>query len=71
MLFTYGQLSRNTAKAVTNGKTKCFSFESKDELTKKLLTVLEKGDVVLFKASRGMKLEEVINKLYEEWNYNE
>lgn len=71
MLFTYGQLSKNTANAVTNGKTECFSFVSKDELTKKLLSVLEKDDVVLFKASRGMKLEEVINKLYEEWNYNE
>ena len=71
MLLTYGELSKNTACAVTNGKTECFSFVSKDELTKKLLSTLEKDDVVLFKASRGMKLEEVINNLYGEWNYNE
>ncbi len=71
MLLTYGELSKNTACAVTNGKTECFSFVSKDELTKKLLSVLKKDDVVLFKASRGMKLEEVINNLYGEWNYNE
>jgi UDP-N-acetylmuramoyl-tripeptide--D-alanyl-D-alanine ligase len=71
MLLTYGELSRNTAKAVTNGKTECLTFDSKEELTKKLLAVLEEGDVVLFKASRGMKLEEVINNLYGEWNYNE
>jgi len=71
MLFTYGELSKNTASAVTNPKTDCFSFDSKDELTEKLLETLEEGDVVLFKASRGMKLEEVINKLYGEWNYNE
>lgn len=71
MLLTYGEQSKFTADAVTNGVTECFSFVSKDELTKKLLSVLEKGDVVLFKASRGMKLEEVINNLYGEWNYNE
>ncbi|MCR4563056.1 MAG: UDP-N-acetylmuramoyl-tripeptide--D-alanyl-D-alanine ligase [Clostridiales bacterium] len=71
MLLTYGELSKNTASAVTNGKTECFSFETKDELTEKLLAVLKEGDVVLFKASRGMKLEEVINNLYGEWNYNE
>ena len=71
MLFTYGEQSKNTADAVKNGFTECFSFTDKDELTKKLISVLEKDDVVLFKASRGMKLEEVINNLYREWNYNE
>ena len=71
VLYTYGELSRNTAGAVKNGKTECRCFDDKDELAKRLLTLLEKGDVVLFKASRGMKLEEVINKLYGEWNYNE
>lgn len=71
MLLTYGEQSQFTAKAVTNGKTVCHSFSDKGELTKKLLETLEKDDVVLFKASRGMKLEEVINNLYGEWNYNE
>jgi UDP-N-acetylmuramoyl-tripeptide--D-alanyl-D-alanine ligase len=71
MLLTYGEQSQFTAKAVTNSFTECFSFLSKEELTNKLLSVLREGDVVLFKASRGMKLEEVINNLYGEWNYNE
>ena len=67
MLLTYGPLSKNTASAVTNGKTECYSFDEKDALTQKLLSVLEKGDVVLFKASRGMKLEEVIHSVYDRW----
>ncbi len=71
MLFTYGEMSKFTAKAASNGKTVCQSYTDKGVLTKKLLETLEEGDVVLFKASRGMKLEEVINNLYGEWNYNE
>jgi UDP-N-acetylmuramoyl-tripeptide--D-alanyl-D-alanine ligase len=71
MLLTYGEQSVFTAKAADGGKTVCKAFLSKDELASYLIKTLESGDVVLFKASRGMKLEEVINKLYGEWNYNE
>ena len=37
------------------------SFDDKTELVKALLETLKDGDAVLFKASRGMKLEDVIN----------
>lgn len=43
------------------------SFDDKNELAKTLLETLKDGDAVLFKASRGMKLEDVINSLYREW----
>ena len=43
------------------------SFDDKTELAKALLETLKDGDAVLFKASRGMKLEDVINSLYREW----
>ena len=43
------------------------SFDDKTELVKALLETLKDGDAVLFKASRGMKLEDVINSLYREW----
>lgn len=41
----------------------CHHFESKQEMTEALKNELHEGDVVLFKASRGMKLEEVADAL--------
>lgn len=40
-------------------------YDSKDELAEDLAGLLRAGDCVLFKASRGMKLEEVIAKVYD------
>ena len=39
-------------------------YDDKDALADDLADIVREGDVVLFKASRGMKLEEVIEKLY-------
>ena len=39
----------------------------KDELSNKLFELAHKGDAVIFKASRGMKLEDVINNVYNRW----
>ena len=41
----------------------CRWFESKSDMTTALKAELHEGDTVLFKASRGMKLEEVVNAL--------
>ena len=38
------------------------------ELADALYEILREGDVILFKASRGMALEDVINSLYERIN---
>ena len=40
-------------------------FDDKAQLAKTLVQDVKSGDCVLFKASRGMKLEEIIEKLYE------
>lgn len=53
-LFTYGKFSKTM-----NGK----HFQTKDELTKELHKLLCRGDVVLVKGSRGMKMEEVVERL--------
>lgn len=50
-----------------NGLLKAYLFDSKQSLTDKLFEIAEKGDAVLFKASRGMKLEEVISEIYKRW----
>lgn len=65
-VFTYGERSLQTAKGAEDGNIGCVkSFLDKEELSKELIGCLKEGDVVLFKASRGMKLEEVIFAVYE------
>lgn len=53
--------------AKSSGVANAFLFDDKEALTKKLAEITEKGDAVLFKASRGMKLEDVISKIYKRW----
>ena len=66
VLMTYGERSQATAEnAIECGVPTVRSFLDKDELANALYEILEEGDAVLFKASRGMALEDVINKLYE------
>lgn len=67
-LLTVGEMSNYiTQSALDNGMKNAFHFDSKVELTDKLLELLEAGDTVVFKASRGMKLEEVIHNVYDRW----
>jgi len=61
-LCTFGNEAKNVfigAKGLKNN----FYFETKEDLTNYLLNVLIKGDVIYFKGSRGMKLEEVVGKI--------
>lgn len=69
MLFTYGKESEFMAdSAKSAGLKSVFSFTDKAELINALANELGVGDTVLFKASRGMKLEEVFEYLYKQWN---
>ncbi len=65
-VFTYGERSLQTAKGAADGKILCVkSFDDKKKLSDALVSYLNEGDAVLFKASRGMKLEDVIYSVYE------
>ncbi|MBR5773110.1 MAG: UDP-N-acetylmuramoyl-tripeptide--D-alanyl-D-alanine ligase [Clostridia bacterium] len=65
ILFTYGERAKLCAAAAKErGVKDTRVFLDKAELTSELFAALEKGDCVLFKASRGMKLEEVIEGIY-------
>lgn len=66
-LFTYGEESKYIAENAQNGKINVRAFTDKNELFNELKNTLQPDDAVLFKASRGMKLEEIIEMLYEEW----
>lgn len=69
MLYTYGDESKYMAdSAKKSGLQSVFAFTDKTELTNTLLSEIKTGDTLLFKASRGMKLEEIIEKIYEQWD---
>ncbi|MGG0789544.1 UDP-N-acetylmuramoyl-tripeptide--D-alanyl-D-alanine ligase [Peribacillus simplex] len=64
-IFTFGPLAEFIAK----GASKSFSseqvrpFQDKQELIKELKSTTQANDIILVKASRGMKLEEVVQAL--------
>lgn len=65
-VFTYGERSLETAKGARDGGiADVRSFDDKQKLSAELIGYLKQGDAVLFKASRGMKLEDVIYSVYE------
>lgn len=66
ILLCYGNDSEYICeKAYELGFEHAKFFSDKQELINYLKNLIIKGDLLLFKASRGMKLEEVIEKLYE------
>lgn len=68
-VFTYGERALETAKGAKEGGVELVrSFSDKQELSKELSAFLREGDAVLFKASRGMKLEDVIYSVYDSLN---
>lgn len=69
LLMTYGPLSKFAAdEARAHGMVRVFDFDSKEELVSKLKAMIRENDVVAFKGSRGMELEQVIESLYESLN---
>lgn len=69
VLMTYGKNSLATAdNALKCGVPVVKAFLDKKELADALFEELKQGDAVLFKASRGMALEDVINDLYSRIN---
>lgn len=64
-VFTYGPLSIHLADAAraSFGPDRVHAYADKTELTAALLNTVGAKDIVLFKASRGMKLEETLQAL--------
>ena len=66
MLFTVGNLSEKiTEGAKASGLNESYHLDEKDA-AKFIISKLQKGDVLLVKASRGMLFEKLIDKITEE-----
>ena len=65
VLYAFGEQSKYIAEEAKKGVERVLWFDNKAQLAKTLVQDVKSGDCVLFKASRGMKLEEIIEKLYE------
>ncbi len=66
VLLCYGENMKYCADAARAAGVICVEhFENKSAVAKYLAKTAHSGDVVLFKASRGLKLEEVIEMFYE------
>lgn len=66
-LFTFGELGAHIAEGARKvlGESNVFSFSNKTELIKELRAHVKENDLILVKASRGMKLEEVVQALQQ------
>ncbi len=69
LLFAYGPTSKKLIKgALTGGMptSSTFAFEDRDKLVKTLKQVARPGDVILFKGSRGMRMELALQAFLQE-----
>jgi UDP-N-acetylmuramoyl-tripeptide--D-alanyl-D-alanine ligase len=64
-ILTFGTESRVTYETARSKIEHAYHFEDKRELSTYLCNVAEKGDAILIKGSRGMKMEEVVRALTE------
>lgn len=67
-VFAYGRLAAFIGDGATKalGKDRVFSYDDKQKLIEKLKSVVTSESLVLVKASRGMKLEDVVTSLQSE-----
>jgi len=66
MLFCYGEQSEYIAETAKKSGIKTYHSNNKEDIFRNVSDYVHEGDTVLFKASRGMKLEEIINRIYGE-----
>jgi UDP-N-acetylmuramoyl-tripeptide--D-alanyl-D-alanine ligase len=64
-VLTYGDLSKYICEQASACGCKANAYDDKEKIAEFLYKALEDGDTVLFKGSRGMKMEEIFISLYK------
>lgn len=69
ILLSYGDYAKYYCEGYNSVKNdgESHHYNNKDTLTKAILALMKTQDTILFKGSRGMKLEEVIKAVNEGW----
>lgn len=68
-LICYGEEAKEIKRgAMMCGMKNTLHFDDKQEIVEYLMKNTSEGDAIVFKASRGMKLEDTINGLKQEWD---
>ncbi|MDK2802507.1 MAG: UDP-N-acetylmuramoyl-tripeptide--D-alanyl-D-alanine ligase [Oscillospiraceae bacterium] len=68
-VFAIGNNTKYTIETLNNhinNSRESIFFEDSSSLIDKIKSSLSYGDLILFKASRGIKMEEIVKKIYEE-----
>jgi UDP-N-acetylmuramoyl-tripeptide--D-alanyl-D-alanine ligase len=66
LLITCGKDSIEISNAMKKGsENPAYHFEDKKDAISKLKEIVSEGDLIYFKASRGMKFEEIVNAIIE------
>ena len=63
-MFTLGEHTKHTNKVLDNS-IQNEHFKDKNAMIESLRTIINPGDQILFKGSRGMKMETIVEKLLE------
>ena len=68
-VLTYGELSKYICEQASSCGCKAIAYDNKEDIAQFLYESLEDGDTVLFKGSRGMKMEEIFTSLYKKLGF--
>ena len=60
-----GEYAKNIAEGANGGNPEVAYFETKEEFLRKINGFVDSGDMILVKGSRGMKMEQIVEKLLE------
>lgn len=63
LVISFGKYS----KIISDNHKNSYHFTDIDKITDKVINIIKDGDIVLFKGSRGLKMERIIKKVEEVW----
>lgn len=63
ILVAVGENAAGISKGASGGKLEALYFENKDDFIKEMGNIIDSGDLILVKGSRGMKMEQIVEEL--------